>query len=63
MGEGWSAAGIRESFPLDGVRSLYGATKLAAELMIAEYAALYGVRAVVNRCGVLSGPWQMGKVE
>ena len=62
-GEGWSAAGIAESFPLDGARSLYGATKLAAELMIPEYAALYGVRAVVNRCGVICGPWQMGKVD
>jgi CDP-paratose 2-epimerase len=63
MSEGWSAAGINESFPLDGVRSLYGATKLAAELIIAEYAALYGVRAVVNRCGVICGPWQMSRVD
>jgi CDP-paratose 2-epimerase len=31
--------------------------------MIAEYAALYGVRAVVNRCGVISGRWQMGRVD
>jgi CDP-paratose 2-epimerase len=63
MGEGWSAAGIAESFPLDGARSLYGATKLAAELMILEYSALYGVPAVVNRAGVICGPWQMGKVD
>lgn len=60
---GVSAAGIREDFPLDGPRSLYGATKLASELIIAEYGAMYGVRAVVNRCGVLTGPWQMGKVD
>src|SRR5262249_1715623 len=50
-------------FPLESARSLYGATKLAAELMIEEYAALYGLRAVVNRCGVICGPWQMGKVD
>ena len=62
-GEGWSAAGIAKSFSLEGARSLYGATKLAAELMILEYAALYGVAAVVNRCGVICGPWQMGKVD
>ena len=31
--------------------------------MILEYAALYGVPAVVNRCGVICGPWQMGKVD
>jgi len=42
---------------------LYGATKLAAELLIEEYKAMYGVRALVNRCGVISGPWQMGKVD
>jgi len=24
---------------------------------------MYGLRAVVNRCGVLAGPWQMGKVD
>ena len=24
---------------------------------------MYGLRTVVNRCGVLAGPWQMGKVD
>lgn len=60
---GVSAAGIAEDFPLQGHRSLYGATKLAAELMIEEYRAAYGLKAVVNRCGVLAGPWQMGKID
>jgi CDP-paratose 2-epimerase len=60
---GVTAAGISEQFPLGGNRSLYGATKLAAELLIEEYKAIYGVRALVNRCGVISGPWQMGKVD
>src|SRR5215472_9807123 len=62
-GQGWSACGITEDFPLVGSRSLYGATKLCSELIIAEYVALYGLRAVINRCGVLTGPWQMGKVD
>jgi CDP-paratose 2-epimerase len=63
-GNGWSAAaGISEAFPLAGHRSLYGATKLASELLIEEYRQMYGLRAVVNRCGVLAGPWQMGKVD
>ncbi|HEY1685285.1 MAG TPA: NAD-dependent epimerase/dehydratase family protein [Tepidisphaeraceae bacterium] len=62
-GLGWSAAGISTEFPLAGSRSLYGATKLASELLIEEYVAMYGLRAVTNRCGVLSGPWQMGKVD
>jgi CDP-paratose 2-epimerase len=60
---GASAAGVAESFPLDGARTLYGATKLAGELLIAEYAAAYGLAAVIDRCGVVAGPWQMGKVD
>jgi CDP-paratose 2-epimerase len=60
---GLSEHGVAETLPLDGARTLYGATKLAAELLIAEYAETYGLRAVVNRCGVIAGPWQMGKVD
>lgn len=55
--------GIAEDFPLSGARTLYGATKLAAELLIEEYADAFGLRAVVNRCGVIAGPWQMGRVD
>jgi len=62
-GPGWSEAGIATGFPLAGRRSVYGATKLASELLIEEFAAMYGLRAIVNRCGVLAGPWQMGKVD
>jgi CDP-paratose 2-epimerase len=62
-GIGWSEKGITAAFPLAGARSLYGATKLAAELLIEEYRDLYGLAAIVNRCGVLTGPWQMGKVD
>jgi CDP-paratose 2-epimerase len=60
---GASPAGISEDFPLTGARTLYGTTKLSAELLIAEYAEAYGVRAVVDRFGVIAGPWQMGKVD
>lgn len=60
---GASAAGITEDFPLAGTRSLYGATKLASELILAEYLEMYGLRGIVNRCGVLTGPWQMGKAD
>jgi CDP-paratose 2-epimerase len=55
--------GISEDFPLHGARTLYGATKLAAEHLIEEYAEAFGLRAVVDRCGVIAGPWQMGKVD
>ncbi len=60
---GASSAGIAETFPLAGARTLYGATKLAAELLIAEYREAYGLHTIIDRCGVLAGPWQMGKVD
>jgi CDP-paratose 2-epimerase len=60
---GVSIEGVSEGFPLDGARTPYGATKLAAELLIAEYADAFGVSAVIDRCGVIAGPWQMGKVD
>ncbi len=60
---GISRAGIAEDFPLDGARSLYGATKYAAETLIAEYVDMYDLDIVVNRCGVIAGPWQMGRVD
>jgi CDP-paratose 2-epimerase len=60
---GVSPRGISEDFPLAGARTLYGATKLASELLVAEYGELYGMRYVIDRCGVIAGPWQMGKVD
>ena len=60
---GLSMNGIAEEFPVHEARSLYGATKLASELVIQEYAATYGLKAVINRCGVLAGPGQFGKVD
>jgi CDP-paratose 2-epimerase len=60
---GVSQFGISEQFPLDLPRSLYGSTKLASELIINEYGDAYGLRTLINRCGVLTGPWQMGKVD
>jgi CDP-paratose 2-epimerase len=60
---GASAHGIAEGFPLEGARTLYGASKLSAELLLTEYAESFGLPTVVNRCGVVAGPWQMGKVD
>ncbi|MBS1887194.1 MAG: NAD-dependent epimerase/dehydratase family protein [Actinobacteria bacterium] len=60
---GVSPTGISEDFPLEGARTLYGATKLSAELLVEEYRASLGVPAVVDRFGVIAGPWQMGKVD
>lgn len=60
---GVSSKGVTESFPMEGSRSFYGASKLASELLITEYTELKELKTVINRCGVISGPWQMGKVD
>jgi CDP-paratose 2-epimerase len=60
---GVSSAGIAENFPVHEPRSLYGASKLASELIIQEYVDTYGLKAVINRCGVIAGPGQFGKVD
>jgi CDP-paratose 2-epimerase len=56
---GAGANGISEAFPLGGRRTLYGASKLAAELLLTEY----DIPWTINRFGVVAGPWQMGKVD
>jgi CDP-paratose 2-epimerase len=60
---GVSESGISEQFPLVGARTLYGATKLSAELLVAEYEHAFGLPTVVDRVGVIAGPWQMGTVD
>ena len=60
---GCSSFGISELFPLLGARSFYGTTKLASELVLQEFEAFNGLQAVINRCGVIAGPRQMGKVD
>ncbi|MBF0330980.1 MAG: NAD-dependent epimerase/dehydratase family protein [Candidatus Omnitrophica bacterium] len=60
---GVSSQGVGVDMPLPGARSLYGATKLCAEFILKEYAVQYGLPSIINRCGVIAGPWQMGKVD
>lgn len=61
--KGVSEKGVSEEFPTNLPRSLYGASKLASELIIQEYVDTYGIKAVINRCGVIAGPGQFGKVD
>jgi CDP-paratose 2-epimerase len=61
--QGWSKNGIDVDFSLEGVRSMYGATKLCSEYILQEYINMYGIKGVINRCGVIAGPWQFGKVD
>jgi CDP-paratose 2-epimerase len=58
---GASELGISEEFSTKSYRSLYGTTKLAAEMLTEEYRHAYGIKAIINRCGVLAGPWQLAR--
>jgi len=60
---GFGPRGVGLDFPLAGPRSLYGATKLASEIMLQEYSRQYDLPALINRCGVVAGPWQLGKQD
>ncbi|HMP74490.1 MAG TPA: NAD-dependent epimerase/dehydratase family protein, partial [Kiritimatiellia bacterium] len=62
-GRGYSERGLDLEFPMEGARSLYGATKWASEILLQEYARQYDLPALINRCGVIAGPWQLGKVD
>src|SRR5690606_41616213 len=35
-------------------------TRLSSDL---EYVEAYKIKAIINRCGNIVGPWQMGKVD
>lgn len=54
---------ISESFPLEGQRSWYGMTKLQTELLIDELAKIRKFSVMINRCSLLTGPWQRGREE
>lgn len=61
--EGAGKNGFTENFLLNGPKTPYGATKYASEILITEYQEFLGLSAIINRCGVIAGPWQMGKVD
>ncbi len=46
-----------------GPKSIYGFTKFSSEELIKEYAYLFKVKYIINRLGVISGPWQFGKQD
>jgi CDP-paratose 2-epimerase len=60
---GVSAAGVAEGFPVRPPVSLYGATKLASEIMALEYGLTFHFPVWINRCGVLAGAGQFGTAE
>lgn len=60
---GITKLGISEEFPVAGARTLYGATKFASEIMVQEYLAVFGMKGMISRFGVIAGPWQFGKSD
>jgi CDP-paratose 2-epimerase len=60
---GVTSRGVNESFSTLPPLSLYGATKACSETMAIEYAGAYGIPLWINRCGVIAGPGQFGKID
>ncbi len=44
-------------------KSIYGFTKYSSEKLIEEYNLSNNIKYIINRCGLISGPGQYGKVE
>lgn len=60
---GITSHGVSESFSTEPPLSLYGAAKLASEVVCLEYGQAFGFPVHVNRCGVLAGAGQFGKAD
>jgi len=63
MPNGASLNGINESFSTSAPISLYGATKISSEVIALEYHYSFGFPVWINRCGVIAGPGQFGKID
>ena len=60
---GLSSEGIAENFSTTPPLSLYGATKLASEILALEYGEAFSLPVWINRCGVLAGAGQFGQPD
>lgn len=54
---------INEKFDTHTACSLYGFTKLASEKLIQEMFFKKKMKYIINRFGVIAGPWQFGKQD
>ncbi len=63
LGKGISVSGISEAFPTTPPVSLYGASKLASEALALEYSEAFGFPVWINRCGVMAGAGQFGRID
>lgn len=56
--------GFSEDFSIDGGQhSIYGLSKIMADLACQEYASAFGVKTVINRFSCVAGEGQFGKSE
>jgi CDP-paratose 2-epimerase len=56
--------GVSEEFSLDGAgHSIYGVSKLMADVVCQEYADAFDIPIVLNRLAVISGAGQFGKID
>ena len=60
---GLSAEGVAEDFSTTPPLSLYGSSKLASEYLALEYGETFGFPVWIDRCGVLAGAGQFGRVD
>ena len=54
---------INEKFSTNSASSLYGFTKFASEKLIKEFFYKTKSKYIINRFGVIAGPWQFGKQD
>lgn len=60
-GHPYAAEGIDESMSIDQCKhSVFGASKVAADIMVQEYGRYFGMKTVVFRGGCLTGPGHAG---
>ncbi len=60
---GFSQRGVAEDFSTEPPLSLYGSSKRASEILACEYGDAFGLPVFINRCGVLAGAGQFGKID
>jgi CDP-paratose 2-epimerase len=60
---GITTAGVNELCSIAPPVSLYGATKIASEVLALEYGEAFGLPVWINRCGVLAGAGQFGRAD
>ena len=52
-----------ENLNFSGQKTIYGFTKYSSERLIEEYEYSEKIKYIINRCGLITGPGQYGKVE